>query len=71
MNPLKRLMSWWRGPTDTETLESEAESQRLQTSRDTIKISQNAAAKGTSGSLIDAPTPYMLDPGHEESRKPR
>jgi hypothetical protein len=65
MNPLKKLMSWWRGPTDQETLESEAESQRLQTQRDTIKVSQNIAAKGTSGSLIDAPTPDMLEPGSE------
>ena len=63
MNPVKKLMAWWRGPNDPETLASEAESQRLQTSRDTIRISQNAAAKGTSGSLIDAPTPDVLDPG--------
>jgi hypothetical protein len=70
VNPVKKLMAWWRGPTDPETLASEAESQRMQKTRDTIKISQNIAAKGTSGSLLDAPTPDVLDPGREHSDHP-
>ena len=67
MNPVKKLMSWWRGPTDPETVASETEAQRVQADRQTIKISQNAAAKGTSGSLVDVPTPEVLHPGNEDS----
>ena len=36
MNPLEKLMSWWRGPTDADTLASEAETQRLLARRQTI-----------------------------------
>jgi len=43
----------------------------MQLRRDTIKISQNVAAKGTSGSLLDAPTPDVLDPGRKDSHHPR
>ena len=71
MNPVKKLMSWWRGPTDSDTLALEEEAQRLGTRRDTIRISQNIAAKGTSGSLLDAPTPDVLDPGREDRHHPR
>jgi hypothetical protein len=71
MNPVKKLMSWWRGPTDPDSLALEEEAHRLGTRRDTIRISQNIAAKGTSGSLLDAPTPDVLDPGREESHHPR
>jgi hypothetical protein len=72
MNPVKKVMSWWRGPTDPETLASEAEAQRLQTRRDTIKISQwGRTAKGSSGSLLDAPTPDVLDPVGEDSHNSR
>jgi hypothetical protein len=71
MNPLKKLMSWWRGPTDAESVALQAEAQRLGTRRDTIRISQSVAAKGTSGSLLDAPTPDILDPGHEDRHNPR
>ena len=68
MNPLKRLSSWWRGPTDPESLEREAEEQRVLADRQTIRISQNPTAKGTSDSLLSAPTPDLLRP-REESRK--
>jgi hypothetical protein len=71
MNPVKKLMSWWRRPTDPESAALQAEAQRMQLRRDTIKISQNVAAKGTSGSLLDAPTPDVLDPGREDSHHPR
>src|SRR5215813_6224372 len=37
MNPVKKLMSWWRGPTDPETLAREAEDQRLQEDQQTIR----------------------------------
>jgi len=67
MNPLQRLMSWWRGATDAETLASEAESQRVQAGRQTIKHSQANVAKQAGGSLIAAPTPDVLDPGREDS----
>ena len=62
MNPLKKLISWWRGSTDPETLASEAERQRLQADRQTIRISQNTVAKQTGSSLLSAPTPDLLDP---------
>jgi hypothetical protein len=71
MNPLKKLMSWWRGPTDPETLASEAETQRQQADRQTIRISQNTAAKQTSSSLLSAPTPDVLDPEAEDSQNSR
>ena len=67
MNPVKKLMSWWRGPTDLATLASDAESQRLRARRDTIRSSQSAAGTGSSGSLIDVPTPDVLDPGRKDS----
>ena len=69
MNPVKKLMSWWRGPSDADSIALEAEAKRLGTRRDTIRISQNIAAKGTSGSLLDAPTPDVLDPGSQDSHK--
>jgi hypothetical protein len=62
VNPVKRLISWWRGSTDPETLASEAERQRLQADRQTIRISQNTVAKQTGSSLLSAPTPDLLDP---------
>ena len=71
MNPLKKLMFWWRGPTDPETVASRAEAQREQGRRQTIRISQNTAAKQTGGSLLSAPTPDVLDPGSEDSQNSR
>ena len=62
MNPLEKLMSWWRGSTDLETVAAEAERQRLQADRQTIRISQNTVAKQTGSSLLSAPTPDLLDP---------
>jgi len=67
MNPVKKLRSWWRGPTDPETLASE-EAQRLHAERlQTIRISQNPTAKEAGSSLASAPTPDVLDPGSEDS----
>ncbi len=56
MNPVKKLVSWWRGPTDLETVEA----QRLD-------VSQNTEAKQAGSSLLSAPTPDVLDPGREDS----
>jgi hypothetical protein len=67
MNPIKKLRSWWRGPTDPETLASDAESHRLKARQDTIRSAQSAAGTGTSGSLVDVPTPDVLDPGRRDS----
>ena len=69
MNPVRKLLSWWRGPTDPETLARAAEEQRLQADQQTIRISQGLMAKGTSASLASAPTPDVLHPGSEESNK--
>lgn len=69
MNPVKKLMSWWRGPTDPETLAREAEEQRLLADRQTIRISQGVVGKGTS--LVSAPTPDVLHPESEESHRTR
>ena len=71
MNPVQKLMSWWRGPTDAETLASEPESQRVQAGRQTIKHSQANVGKQAGGSLIAAPTPDVLDPGHRDSSDSR
>jgi hypothetical protein len=71
MNPVKKLMSWWRGPTDPETL-SQDEAQRLDAARrQTIRISQNPMARQTGSSLLSAPTPDLLDPGTEDSHNSR
>jgi len=67
MNPLKKLMSWWQGPTDGETLALEAQSRRVQADRQTIKHSQANVAKQAGGSLVAAPTPDVLDPGSEHN----
>jgi len=67
MNPLRKLLSWWRGPTDSDTLASEAESRRVQAGRQTIKHSQANVGKQAGGSLIAAPTPDVLDPKDEDS----
>jgi hypothetical protein len=69
MNLVKKLMSWWRGPTDPETLASEAERQRLEARRETIKVSQSLPAKQTGASLLSAPTPDLLDPESEDSHR--
>ncbi|HSC49446.1 MAG TPA: hypothetical protein VLD16_04210 [Gaiellaceae bacterium] len=66
---MKKLISWWRGPTDAETLAREAEEQRLVADRQTIRLSQGIAGKGTS--LLSAPTPDVLRPGSEESDRSR
>lgn len=70
MNPVKKLMSWWRGPTDPGTLASEAEEECLLADRQTIRISQGITGKGPA-SLLSAPTPDLLHPGREESHKSR
>jgi hypothetical protein len=72
MNPVKRLMSWLRGPTDPVSLVSTAEAQRMGACRDTIRISQNTQAtqSGNPNPLL-APTPDVLDPGSEDSHNSR
>jgi hypothetical protein len=52
-------------------LAREAEEHRDQDGRDTIRISQNLAAKGTDASLLSAPTPDVLDPGRKRHRDSR
>jgi hypothetical protein len=72
VNPVKKLVSWWRGNTDPETLASEAETQRLDAERrQTIRISQNTVAKQGGSSLLSAPTPDLLEPGRENSHHSR
>ena len=71
MNPVQKLRSWWRGPSDPETLAREAEEQGRLEDRQTIKASQAMTAKGTSASLLSAPTPEVLHPGRDEDRKSR
>jgi hypothetical protein len=68
MNPVKKLMSWLRGPSDPE---SRAEARRLSEDRDTIKISQNTGTSGFGFPTNLPPTPDMLDPGSEDSRNSR
>jgi len=71
VHPVRKLKSWWRGPTDPETLAREAEEQRLLADRQTIRVSQGITGKGTSASLLSAPTPDVLHPSGEESHKSR
>ena len=71
MNPVKKLMSWLRGPTDPESLASTDEAQRLAARRDTIRTSQNTPAtqSGNPNPILAAPTPDVLDPGGEDSHR--
>jgi hypothetical protein len=71
MNPVKRLMSWLRGPSDPESLTATAEARRLGARRDTIRISQNTSATQSANPnpILAAPTPDVLDPGSEDSHK--
>ena len=66
MNPVKKLMSWLRGPSD---LESGAEARRLRGDRDTIRISQNTGTLGVQFGVPTnlPPTPEVLNPGSEDS----
>jgi hypothetical protein len=66
MNPLSKLKSWWRGPTDPESVAETAEAQRLSARRDTVIASQNTAARAPS-SLLAAPTPDVVDPERDGS----
>jgi hypothetical protein len=68
MNPVKKLMSWLRGPSDPE---SRAEAQRLREDRDTIRISQNTPGSQFCIPTNVPPTPDVLDPGREDSHNPR
>ena len=69
MNPVKTLMSWWRGPTGPGSVASTGEAQRLAADRDTIRISQNTQATqfGNPNPILVAPTPDVLHPGSEDS----
>jgi hypothetical protein len=71
MNPIKKLVAWWRGPIDADTMASEAETQRELARRQTIRISQNTAAKQSGSSLLSAPTPDLLDPGTKDRHNSR
>ena len=65
---VKNLRSWWQGPTDPETLAAEADRQRQEADRETIKISQGFVGKQTAASLLSAPTSDLLDPDRESRR---
>jgi hypothetical protein len=71
MNPIQKLMSWWRGPTDPESLAETAEAKHLGVNRDTIRISQDTVARVPLSSPGLLPTPDVLDPtsgGSTDSR---
>ena len=67
MNPVKKLMSWWRGPTDPESVAETAEAQRMGVRRDTIRISQNTAVRMPTAPADLLPTPDVLDPGGKDA----
>lgn len=58
MNPVKKLMSWLRGPTDPESV---AEAQRLEEERDMIKISQTGLPGAAPGAPPIVPPPRNRD----------
>ena len=69
MNPVKKLMSWWRGSSDPESAVYDAEAQRELDRRQTIRISQNMPGKGAGGSLLSAPTPDVLEPDEGSDKR--
>jgi hypothetical protein len=70
MNPLAKLKSWWRGPSDPESLAETGEAQQMSARRDTVIASQNTPARVPS-SLLAAPTPDILDPDGDDSSDSR
>ncbi len=67
MNPLQKLMSWWRGPTDPESMAATDEAKRSAVNRDTIRISQDTAVRMPTSPASLLPTPDVLDPKSEDS----
>jgi hypothetical protein len=65
MNPVRKLMSWLRGPSDAE---SAAEAHRLAEERDMIRISQNTATSQLGIPSNMPPTRDVLEPGSEDSQ---
>ena len=68
MNPIKKLMSWWRGPTDSESVAETAEAKHLALNRDTIRISQDTGARTPTSPASLLPTPDVLDPKGDDGR---
>ena len=52
MNPVKKLMSWWLGPTDPEAIASEIETHHQLKHQQTIRVSQNPVARGGAGGSL-------------------
>jgi hypothetical protein len=71
MNPVQKLMSWWRGPTDPESLAETDEAKHLGMNRDTIRISQDTAVRMPTSPASLLPTPDVLDPGSKDSTDSR
>jgi hypothetical protein len=66
MNPVKKLLTWLRGPVDPEAI---AEAQRMGDDRDLIRISQTGMPGATPGAPpIMPPTPDVLHPGEDRNR---
>ena len=65
MNPVKKLMSWWRGTNDPESVESD----RLRQNRDTVRISQNTPMGPLGSPTNIPPTSDVLDPGSAENHR--
>jgi hypothetical protein len=66
MNPLEKLVSWWRGPTDPESVAATPDAQHAAVNRDTIRVSQDTVARVPMSPPGLLPTPDVLDPGHED-----
>jgi len=71
MNSLQKLMSWWRGPSDPESVAATGEAKHLSMNRDTIRISQDTAVRMPTSPASLLPTPDVLDPRGEGSIDPR
>jgi hypothetical protein len=71
MNPVQKLKSWWRGPTDAESLAETAEAKDLGMNRDTIRISQDTAVRMPTSPASLLPTPDVLDPANKDSANSR
>lgn len=67
MNPVTKLMSWLRGPSDLDP-ESRAQTKRLRENRDTIRISQDTGSSAFGVPTNVPPTPDVLDPGAKDGR---
>ena len=71
VNLLQKLKSWWRGPTDPDSVAAQPEADHMAVNRDTIRVSQDTVARVPMSPPGLLPTPDVLDPGSDDGSDSR